>query len=28
VACGHTDNADSNASREISRRATVNSPHV
>ena len=28
VACGHSDNADANASREISRRATVNSPDV
>jgi putative transposase len=28
AACGHTDNADANASREISRRATVNSPDV
>src|SRR5271157_2417631 len=28
VACGHTDNADSNAAREISRRAAVNRPNV
>jgi transposase len=28
TACGHTDNADYNAAREISRRATVNSPNV
>jgi IS605 OrfB family transposase len=28
TACGYSDNADSNASREISRRATVNSPYV
>jgi putative transposase len=28
VACGHNDNADSNAAREISRRATVNWPNV
>jgi len=27
VACGHTDNADSNAAREISRRAAVNRPN-
>jgi putative transposase len=28
VACGHTDNADANAAREISRRAAVNRPNV
>ena len=28
VACGHTDNADSNSAREISRRAAVNRPNV